>query len=563
MEIFVGGNKVTLTQKNFVAKGGEGQIFHKDKIAYKIYEDLSKMIPPAKIGELESLDNPCIVRPKELIINGKKQPVGFTMDWVGGKNHPLCKLFTSKFQRDNGIVLDQIIALVERIKKVTHYIHDHKCLVVDGNELNYLVKQDFITPLFIDVNSWQTPSFPATAIMPSIRDWTTDEFTQLTDWFSFAVVSFQLFVGVHPYKGKHPNYRKNDFTNRIRDGVSVFNPQVSLPPTTRDFSLIPSAYKDWYYQLFENRDRKLPPMLPGEAGVVQVTVQIITGTDAFEVTMIKDFGDEILFHNPEFDITKTTSKIFIGKTDYRVSPNVEMLFVSAKQIPLLIKIEDGVAKFKCLKSGYTIKGAALACSEMMIVDNTLFLKNGMKLIEMDFKEMSQNIIPLPKTTWTVEPLASQIFGNVIYQSVLGKAFLCIPQPVPGNKSKFHIVRVPEIDNHRVIEARYENQICCLITHTGREYERVIIIFDKSFQKYTLRTIQGIDYTPLNFAVLDNGVCVMIPEDNVIEIFLNRMDKQEVKRIEDPKIDSSMRLLKDGTRIKFFKDNCLYSMTMKK
>lgn len=562
MEIFVGGNKVTLTQKNFVAKGGEGQIFHRDKVAYKIYEDLTKMIPPAKIGELESLNDPCIVRPKELILNNKKQAIGFTMDWVGGANHPLCKLFTSKFQRDNGIVIDQIVALVEKIKNVTTFIHEHDCLIVDGNELNYLVKDDFVTPLFIDVNSWKTPSYPATAIMPSIRDWTTDTFTPLTDWFSFAIVSFQLFVGIHPYKGKHPGYRKNDFNSRVRDGVSVFNPQVKLPPTTRDFSLIPSSYKDWYYQMFENKDRKPPPALPGEAGVVQVTVQVITSTDAFEVTLIKDYGEEILFHNPDFDITKTESKIFIGKTDYKVSKGVEIIFVSPQQIPVFVKIEDGMAKFKSAKSGYTMRGNDIACTEMMIVSNTLFLKNGMKLIEMDFKEMSQNIIPIPKTTWTVEPLSSQMFGNVIYQSVLGKAFLCIPEPGPG-KSKFHIVRVPEIDDHRIIEARYENQICCIIAHTGTEYERIIIVFDKNFQKYTLRIIQGIDYTPLNFAVLDNGVCVMIPEDNVVELFLNRMDKQEVKRLEDPQIDSSMRLLKDGTRIKFFRDTNLYSIKMKK
>jgi hypothetical protein len=562
MEIFVGGKKVTLTQKNFVAKGGEGQIFHRSNVAYKIYEDLTKMIPPAKIGELNLLDDPCIVRPKDLIMNNKKQPVGFTMDWVGDSNHPLCKLFTTKFQRDNGIIIDQIIALVEKIKEVTNFIHNHNCLIVDGNELNYLVKGDFVTPLFIDVNSWQTPSYQATAIMPSIRDWSTDTFTQLTDWFSFAVVSFQLFVGIHPYKGKHPKYRKNDFASRVRDGISVFNPQVNLPPTTRDFSLIPSSYKDWFYQMFENKDRKPPPTLPGEAGVIQVTIQVITSTDAFEVTLIKDYGEEILFHNPEFDITKTKSKIFIGKTDYRVSKGVEILFVSPQQIPILVKIQDGMAQFKCLQAGYVMKGNNIACTEMMIVNNTLYLKNGMKLIEMDFKEMSQNIIPMPKTTWTVEPLSSQILSNVIYQSVLGKAFLCIPEPLSG-KSRFHNIRIPEIDSHRVIEAKYENQVCCLITHTGKEYERVIIVFDKSFQKYTLRIIQGIDYIPLNFTVLDNGVCVMIPEDNVVELFLNRMDKQEVKRIEDPQIDSSMRVLKDGTRIKFFKDNSLYTMKMKK
>ena len=167
MEIFVNGKAVTLTQQNFVAKGGEGKIFQRGDTAYKIYEELTKMIPPAKIGEL-NVPDPNVIKPIDLIMNRKKQNIGFTMEWLGDDNVALCKLFTSKFQKDNGIVNDQIIELVENIKKTTQTIHSNQCLIVDGNELNYLVKQDFVTPLFIDVNSWKTRSYPPTAIMPSM-----------------------------------------------------------------------------------------------------------------------------------------------------------------------------------------------------------------------------------------------------------------------------------------------------------------------------------------------------------------------------------------------------------
>jgi hypothetical protein len=254
MEIYVNGQAITLGQQNFVAKGGEGKIFQKGGIAYKIYEDLTKMIAVAKIKELD-IPDPNVIRPIDPIINKKKQNVGFTMEWLGDDNESLCKLFTTKFQKDNGINNDMIIKLIENMKKTTETVHKHDCLVVDGNELNYLVKKDWVTPLFIDVNSWQTRSYPPTAIMPSIRDWTVDTFSELTDWFSFAIVTFQLFVGIHPFKGKHKSYKKNDFINRIKDRVSVFNGGVSLPPTVRDFNLIPSGYKDWYFKLFENGDR--------------------------------------------------------------------------------------------------------------------------------------------------------------------------------------------------------------------------------------------------------------------------------------------------------------------
>jgi hypothetical protein len=110
----------------------------------------------------------------------------------------------------------------------------------------------------------------------------------------------------------------------------------------------------------------------------------------------------------------------LGKTDYKVSPNVELIITPLEQIPILVKIEDGIAKFKSLQSGYEVKGAQLACTDMMIINNTLYLKNGQKLIELNFRVSDTNILPAVKTVWTVEPLSSQIMGNVIYQSVLGK-----------------------------------------------------------------------------------------------------------------------------------------------
>lgn len=292
MEIYVNGKPVTLTQQNFVAKGGEGKIFQRGNVAYKIYENLVKMIPIAKIKELD-IPDPNIIRPLDPIMNKKKQNIGFTMEWLGNTNIALCKLFTSKFQKDNGINNDMIIQLVENIKTTTQNIHRYKCLIVDGNELNYLVKPDFITPLFIDVNSWQTPSYPPTAIMPSIRDWTSDTFSQLTDWFSFAIISFQLFIGIHPFKGTHKSYRKNDFLNRVKDRVSVFNSGVRLPPTTRDFNLIPSHYKDWYYKIFENGDRLPPPQLPGQAGTIQVVIKLVKNTGLFEISSIQEFDEDI------------------------------------------------------------------------------------------------------------------------------------------------------------------------------------------------------------------------------------------------------------------------------
>lgn len=58
--------------------------------------------------------------------------------------------------------------------------------MVDLNELNVLVGSSFVEPFMIETDSYQTPSYRATAIMDSIRDRLvpTGQFALLTDWFS-------------------------------------------------------------------------------------------------------------------------------------------------------------------------------------------------------------------------------------------------------------------------------------------------------------------------------------------------------------------------------------------
>jgi len=558
MNIYVNGKKIILGQKDYVTKGGEGSIYKKDNTAFKIYEDLRKMIPLAKIGELNVLDRPTIIKPENPIYNEDKHLVGFTMEWLGDNILPLCKLFTNGFRDANGVTNDIIIELVETIKNDIHFIHQHKCLIVDGNELNYMVSSDFITPYFIDVNSWQTPSFSATAIMPSIRDWTTTKFNELTDWFSFAIVSFQLFVGIHPFKGTHKNYKKNDFRKRITDHISVFNPMVSMPHSVRDFNLIPTSYKDWYVKIFENGNRVPPPDLPGAIMKSQVIVQLIQSTDNFEIREIRCFPEKILFHNATLNFTKTENKIYIGKTDYE-SRDEEVVYTPLEQIPIFIRLENGKVKFKTF--GYKEPVLDLDAEDKIIVNNILYLKNQEKLMEMDFKYLGGKIHAIIKQTWNVEPLSAKLFGNVIYQSALGAAVISIPLSI-ATRSQFITKRIPELDEFSIIDARYENRICVLTGHKAGVYNRIILIFDEKHDSYKCRIVRDIDYSSINFTTLDNGVCVMITDDDAIEIFLNRIDKDSVKRIEDPVINSTMRLCKNGTKVMFFRENKLYEIKMK-
>jgi len=554
------GKKVVLTDQDFVFKGGQARIYEKGNVAYKIYINQSDMIPEAKIQELQCLDDLRIVNPQHVLFNEKKKMVGFSMEWLGNDCITICRLFTNTFREDNNVEDDQVIKLVENIKTGTISVHGKKCLIVDGNEMNYMVSQDFITPHFIDVDCYKTPSFPPTAITPSIRDWTTTKLSELTDWFSFAVVTFQLFIGIHPFRGGHPDYSKNDFEKRVKDCVSVLNSKVSCPPPTRDFNLIPSAYRDWYYDLFEKGKRTEPPLLPGEAGVVQVEVILIKSTDNFKIELIKKFGQTINYYHVLHgnEIVKTKGKIHFNEKEYNVTPDVEFMLTIPELEPILIKIEDRRIKFHSL-NGLKIRNLDIKCSDKMIIDNTLYLKSGGKLVQIAIDKFGNTLVPSVNKDWNIGLKSSHLFSGLVYQDLLGKVYFSIP--VPGKKSLM-LSSIHELDEYRVVDAKHDNMVCVVTATKGGVYTRFIIIFAPDYKSYKFRTIEDINYSPINFVTLDNGICIMINDDDSIEIFSNQIDKDSIKKIQDPQINSSMRLCKDGMRVLFFKENKLFSIKMK-
>jgi len=140
MKVFIeGGGAVTLTQQNFIAKGGEGQIFGKGDLAYKIYFDPDKLIPKAKIRELKALVHPNILPPQHFIYNDNHLPIGFTMDWVK-KTLPLCRLFTNDFCIRQGVSKVMIVDLISNLRSIIDYIHQAHCFPYRRRQTHIFVK---------------------------------------------------------------------------------------------------------------------------------------------------------------------------------------------------------------------------------------------------------------------------------------------------------------------------------------------------------------------------------------------------------------------------------------
>jgi hypothetical protein len=157
--------------------------------------------------------------------------------------------------------------------------------------------------------------------------------------------------------------------------------------------------------------------------------------------------------------------------------------------------------------------------------------------------------------------SSQFLNGMIYQNVLGKACLVIPKPKVGKNSSCQIIFMPILDGYRIIDGKYENGICMIIGSKANQYDKMIIRINEN-GTYECRVMNDIDLNSINFVTLDNGVCVSINDDELIEVFTNDLKSIKINQIKDPDINSLMNLCKNGTKVMFFKNNELYSMSMR-
>lgn len=259
LRVFLPGKgDVALTQTDYLATGGEGVVYAKGGYVYKLYLDPAGARARGiedKLKLLQRIQHPHIVAPTDMLHNAQHEVVGFYMPQASGV--PLVKTFTNAWRAPNNFGIRESLALVENMRLAVIEAHQAGAVLVDANEMNYLA--DGTAPRLLDVDSWQIGPYKASAIMPTIRDLHSADFTPLTDWFAWAIVSFQVLAGIHPYKGVHPDFKRGDIQARMLANASVFDPRVSVNAGVRDYAALPGALLDWYRDVFQHGLRSAPP----------------------------------------------------------------------------------------------------------------------------------------------------------------------------------------------------------------------------------------------------------------------------------------------------------------
>jgi hypothetical protein len=526
-----GRGVLTLRPNDHVATGGEGSVYRKANTIIKLYTDPSKMRRdgmPAKIALLTGLQHKHIVAPQGLVTTESDQHIGYYMPAVDGE--ALSRIFTNDFRQREGFGDDDASKLVDRMHQAVQFAHNQGATMVDANELNWLVtlsQKDGPQPKAIDVDSWAIDRWPATVIMPSIRDWHSKEFNALTDWFAWGIVTFQVYTGTHPFKGTLTGYRRNDMQARMKANASVFAAGVKLSHAVRDFSCIPPNLLNWYEATFQNGERAIPPSPFQNTGTVaqvtkiQRTVLTTTGSLKYERLLART-SDEAIRIFPCGVVLLASGQLY----DLETKQNIGMATSRDCEV---VSVDGGggwlkadwvnarlsfsyISRLKKTEQPLTLQ---LQGHKLVRYENRLFVVTDQGLTELQLRMFAQAVLGVGQT-WGAMVNSTRWFDGVGIQDTMGATYVFVPFGTDACAQ----VRVKELDGLVPIAAKAGNRFVAIMTldQTSGQYRKVELTFGKDYKSYQIW--QGDADTPdLNMANLPKGVSAIVAEDGVLNIFV--------------------------------------------
>ena len=522
MKVIINGKTVKLDKPQF--SGGEKDIYVSGGFAHCIFKNPQNVMPDAKFRELNKLDSPVILRPLYPIFDEKGRNRGFTTHFV--KNtYTLAETFTKAFKLDHNYSQEDVLKNIRRLFEIVSFVHSKNCLIVDLNELNILVSQDLRSLYSIDVNSYQTPSYAATAIMESIRDW-HNEFSPKTDWFSAAVLSFYMFHGIHPYRGRHPQFTGDlgeVLKRRMQANCSVYEPQTKIPPVVYSLDSAPTTLRGWWQNTFRG-GRELPPSEFNT--IIVVKPKKVVGTGLFSVKHISS-------HKKVFDV--------MGRTVLEERGKLLNLWGKPTRVSL--------NNYKVEIEGYDCN---LTADAFCVVDSRLIIKMGTNLVEAQIRPNINGVGS--KKVGSISAYDGRLFDGVALQRAMGRIHATLFTPTLNTQ-----LPIPELDSYKKILGAKFSKGVLIVTgmRQGRYWRSTFIFSDRWKYSYEKRELNG--NWGINFVVNDKKVCVLLNEDGCVEAFQVRSNPQPKIFDFDPAIYGT--LFCDGADIMLGRDNELVRIGM--
>jgi hypothetical protein len=360
--------------------------------------------------------------------------------------------------------------------------------------------------------------------MESVRDRHSSTFSEGTDWFSFAVVSFQLFVGIHPYRGKHPTCKGLD--ERMLRDLSVLNKSVTVPAACQSFTVIPQAYLDWYTAVLERGERRAPP---GDFVAPLITLVPVArkGLGKVRHQTLDDLPHtirEFLFR--EGGCHYLTQESLVSQRTVKGHFKDHHLAWAGK--PYVLGLEQGRLVVADSETG-VVRAGSLTGQDLVWGEGVVLVKNEDKLMEVG---LLPNGTPYPLTVYSVLPKATRCFQGCAIQDMFGT---CQAMLFPKPRTCWQ-VNIKELKGYRVVDAKFQASsdgttgVFSAIGFNGKRYDRVTLIATPAESQAFVD--EDVVERDVNFALLDSKICVMALGTQKARVFKAEMGASTSMEIED-------------------------------
>jgi hypothetical protein len=570
MKVFVRGQgTVALEPDDFVARGGQASVYAKGDVAFKLFTDPTTMVPVGKLQELAAITEPDVVRPDALVqdpLTGRA--VGYTMRYLRDAR-PLCQLVPPSFRTRHGIDGAMTLRIVERLRALFLAVHQGGALVVDANDMNFLVDAAFERVFAIDTDSYQTRTYPASAITPSICDPLalasdgTPSFSEGSDWFAFAVLAFQLFVGAHPYRGTHPDART--LSERMRRKLSAFDASVALPPSALPTDAIPEPYRSYLESVLQGGERGAPPdrhpsRLPTAHRLARLATASATASQGLSLEPVATLPSPVravLEANDGSAVVECDDGLYAlgGRDLARVAPSPRVIALSPRHArPVAAIARAGGITLHDLTSGLELEAPG-RIEDVTLGGGRLVARIGDALVELGLHELGATVIVTPRVLARVLPRATRLFEGVAVQSLLGATYLSLL----GGSRGCRQLRVPELDGVRVIDARADRNVVVALVANGDRRDRIVVRVSESDGSHDVRWSRDVEPELPEIVVLDSGVGICRAEGTKLEVFAAEPRSLSLRTVDDPRLPE-LRLARHGGSALAFRGDVVYRLT---
>ena len=566
-----GRGVLTLRPNDHVATGGEGSIYRSASTVVKLYTDPAKMVRDGmaeKIKLLANITHPYVVGPQGLVLDGHNNPIGYYMPFAEGE--PLSRVFTSDFRQRMAFDDGHAAILVDRMRETVKAAHGHGATLVDANELNWLAQvggKSGPEPRVLDVDSWAIGRWPATVIMPSIRDWRAKKFDASSDWFAWGIVTFQVFTGIHPYKGMLDGYKPAELERRMKDGVSVFAPGVRLNRAVRDFNCIPSVLLNWYEATFQQGNRGAPPSPFDKAVTAAPTARVlrVVTTASGSLSFSKLFGepnDPAMRLFPCGVVLLKSGRLFDLASKRFISRATAMECEVVKIGNDWLKADIGTHaqwEFSYI-NGTSLSEEPLTLQakgqKLVRYENRLFLVTDQGLGELKLMHLGMKSILSIGQTWGVMINSTRWFDGVGIQDAMGATFLV----APFGENACAQMRIRELDGLKPVAAKAGNRFVSIIClNKSGDYRKIDLTFDRDYKSYSMKE-EAAQSPDLNLTILPKGVCASIADDGELIIFVPT--NGSVNKVADKGVTTDMILGNWGDKVIYLQNDDVWSLTLK-